>query len=252
MKNIIQFWIIIEITVYFAAIIGISFILAMSSCYKLRLLKPITNQLKEEDLEEENNEAAVLIGNNVEEPLLIRDEYPDDPDEYLQVAEESENAENDEKNDEQTDVLTKYRPKMDLIIIPFQIAAVTSVSLILESDNPQKTDQHDWYGFNLSFSLIICFILVIMVIYTIKFAAAKKREPRWTFLYFCCFGATILIALLNILINDGSPWSTDIRRIWATILFAMLASLLIFFLFNLTNNIGKLIFFFWNLLKFIL
>lgn len=141
---------------------------------------------------------------------------------------------------------------MDLIIIPFQIAAVTSVSLILESDNPQKTDKHDWYGFNLSFSLIICFILVIMVIYTIKFAAAKKREPRMTFLYFCCFGATILIALFNILINDGSPWSTDIRRIWATILFAMLASLLIFFLFNLTNNIGKLIFFFWNLLKFIL
>jgi len=43
MKNIIQFWIIIEITIYFSAIIGIAFILCMSSCFKLRLLKPINS-----------------------------------------------------------------------------------------------------------------------------------------------------------------------------------------------------------------
>lgn len=249
MKNIIQFWIIIEITVYFAAIICIAFILVMSSCYKLRLLKPITNQLQEDDSEEKNNRAAPLLGNNVEEPLLTIDGYPDDPDEYNEVAEDIDNAENDEKNDEQMDVLIKYRSKMDVIIIPFQIAAVTSVSLILASDNPQKTDDHDWYGFNLSFSLIICFILVIMIIYTNQFAAAKKRAPRMTFLFFCFFGVTILIALLNILINDGSPWSTDIRRIWATLLFAMLISLVILAIFNPTKNISKLIFFFLNLLK---
>jgi hypothetical protein len=45
--------------------------------------------------------------------------YPDDPDEYNEVAEDIDNAENDEKNDEQMDVLIKYRSKMDVIIIPF-------------------------------------------------------------------------------------------------------------------------------------
>lgn len=148
------------------------------------------------------------------------------------------------------DVLIKFRSPMDVIIIPFQIAAVTAMSLILTSDIPQKTGKHDWYGFNLSFSLIISFILVIMMIYALKFAAAKKREPRMTGLFFFFFGVTILIGGLNIVFNDGSPWSTDIRRIWASILFAMLGSLCIFAVFNLTKNIGKLIFFFLNLLKF--
>jgi hypothetical protein len=89
-----------------------------------------------------------------------------------------------------------------------------------------------------------------MMIYALKFAAAKKREPRMTGLFFVFFGVTILIGGLNIVFNDGSPWSTDIRRIWASILFAMLGSLCIFAVFNLTKNIGKLIFFFLNLLKF--
>jgi hypothetical protein len=70
-----------------------------------------------------------------------------------------------------------------------------------------------------------------------------------TGIFFGFFGATIFIGGLNIVINDGSPWSTDIRRIWASILFAMLASLYIFYKFNVTKNIGKLIFFFLNLLK---
>ena len=44
MKNIIQFWIIIEITIYFSSIIYIAFLLGMSSWFKLRLLKSIANE----------------------------------------------------------------------------------------------------------------------------------------------------------------------------------------------------------------
>jgi len=123
--------------------------------------------LQEEVLEEYNNPSPALLGNNVEEPLLNKEGYPDDPDEYNEAAEETDYAENDDMNDEQMDVLIKFRSKMDVIIIPFQIAAVTTVSLILTSDNPHDTDEHAWYGFCLSFSLIICFILVIMMIYTL-------------------------------------------------------------------------------------
>lgn len=41
MKNIIQFWIVSEITIYGAAIICIVIILAMSSCFKLKVMKSI-------------------------------------------------------------------------------------------------------------------------------------------------------------------------------------------------------------------
>jgi len=45
MKNIIQFWIVAEITIYGASIICMVIILAMSSCYKLKVMRPITSAL---------------------------------------------------------------------------------------------------------------------------------------------------------------------------------------------------------------
>ena len=42
MKNIIQFWIISEITIYVASIVCIVIVLGMSSCCKLKRMKPIT------------------------------------------------------------------------------------------------------------------------------------------------------------------------------------------------------------------
>ncbi len=48
MKNIIQFWIVSEITFYVASIICIVIILAMSSCYKLKIMNPIVSVLEED------------------------------------------------------------------------------------------------------------------------------------------------------------------------------------------------------------
>jgi hypothetical protein len=48
MKNIIQFWIVAEITFYVASIICIVFILAMSSCSKLKVMKPIESALNDD------------------------------------------------------------------------------------------------------------------------------------------------------------------------------------------------------------
>ncbi len=87
MKNIIQFWIIIEIAVYFATIICISIILGMSSCCKLRILKPLNNNFQAEDLQEEKNQMTGPLEKNVEELLLPKEGYPDDIDEYEEVAE---------------------------------------------------------------------------------------------------------------------------------------------------------------------
>ena len=48
MKNIIQFWIVSEITIYVASIICIVMILAMSSCYKLKVMNPLTSALDDD------------------------------------------------------------------------------------------------------------------------------------------------------------------------------------------------------------
>jgi hypothetical protein len=48
MKNIIQFWIVSEITIYVASIICIVMILAMSSCYKLKVMKPLNSALDDD------------------------------------------------------------------------------------------------------------------------------------------------------------------------------------------------------------
>jgi hypothetical protein len=48
MKNIIQFWIVSEITIYGASIICIVIILAMSSCYKLKVMRPIVSALEDD------------------------------------------------------------------------------------------------------------------------------------------------------------------------------------------------------------
>jgi hypothetical protein len=70
-------------------------------------------------------------------------------------------------------MLFNTRTGMDLMIIPFQIAAVTMMSLVVTSDNPHSTDA-DWLnGYNLSFALIICFSLVIITSLIYKFASSK-------------------------------------------------------------------------------
>jgi hypothetical protein len=76
------------------------------------------------------------------------------------------------------DVLLKVQGKIQTIIIPFLLATITFMSLYLTSDNPQKTDDHLWYGFNLSFWLIFSFSLVLVIIFLHEFAAGKKRNHR--------------------------------------------------------------------------
>jgi len=49
MKNIIQFWIVSEITIYVASIICIVMILGMSSFFKLKVMKPITSAAVDDD-----------------------------------------------------------------------------------------------------------------------------------------------------------------------------------------------------------
>lgn len=70
-------------------------------------------------------------------------------------------------------MLAYTRGIMDFIIILFQIAAVFMISLVVTSDNPNYS--HWWYGYHLSFTLIICFSLVIAMTQTYKFASLKKR-----------------------------------------------------------------------------
>jgi hypothetical protein len=70
-------------------------------------------------------------------------------------------------------MLFNTRTGMDLMIIPFQIAAVTMMSLVVTSDNPHSTDSHWLNGYNLSFALIICFSLVIITSLIYKFASSK-------------------------------------------------------------------------------
>jgi hypothetical protein len=168
--------------------------------------------------------------------------YPDDPDEYEDDAAEAEDdKDEDEKKMFKQDMLLNTRQAMDLMIIPFQIAAVTLVSLVVTSDNPHSTDAHWWYGYNLSFALIICSSLVIITAYTYKFASSKKREARFLDHFGKFYLGTIFMGFVNIFKSDGSPWKTDIRRVWASILLAILAVLFIFLAFNLANLIGKLV-----------
>ena len=140
----------------------------------------------------------------------------------------------------QHDMLLNTRPLMDIMIIPFQIAAVTMMSLFVTSDNPHKTDAHWWYGYNLSFSLINWFSFVIIMTYAYKFASSKKREPRFLDHFGLMYLVTILIGFINIFMSDSSPWKTDIRRAWACVLIGQLAALLILLSYNLGNLIGKL------------
>jgi hypothetical protein len=180
----------------------------------------------------------------VQEALLPNSgsSYPDDPDEYEDdVAEVEDDKDEDETNMCKQDMLFNQRPHMDLMIIPFQIAAVTLMSLFVTSDNPHKTDAHWWYGYNLSFALIICFSLVIIMTYTYKFASSKKREARFLDHFGKMYLGTILFGFINIFKSDSSPWKTDIRRVWACILVGILAVLFIFLVFNLANLIGKLV-----------
>lgn len=139
------------------------------------------------------------------------------------------------------DMLLKTRSEnMDLMIIPFQIAAVSMMSLFVTSDNPHETDKHWWYGYNLSFALIICFSLVIILTYIYKFASSNKREPRFLTHFAFMYLGTIVFGFINIFKSDSSLWKTDIRRVWACILVGILAVLFIFFIFKLANFIGKL------------
>ena len=48
MKNIIQFWIVAEVTIYVASIICVVMILAMSSIFKLKVMKPIESTLDDD------------------------------------------------------------------------------------------------------------------------------------------------------------------------------------------------------------
>jgi hypothetical protein len=138
-------------------------------------------------------------------------------------------------------MLFDSRKNMDIMIIPFQIAAVTMMSLIVTSDNPHSTDAHWWYGYNLSFALIICFSLVIIMNYIYKFASSKKREPRFLAYYVWIYFGTIIFGFINILKQDGSPWTTDIRRVWTLILLGTLVVLAIFAFLHLANFIGKVV-----------
>ena len=155
--------------------------------------------------------AAIQV-KDANERLLPNAEYRDDPDEY----EEEEEAENEEENDEdeknewKIDILVNGRNEIELIVIIFQIPAVTLMSLVVTSDNPQASDEDLWLGYNFSFALIICFALMIIITYIYKFAANKKREARFLDKYKYFFGLTIIIPAFNILIIlitlDYSPW----------------------------------------------
>ena len=138
-------------------------------------------------------------------------------------------------------MLVKTRNNMDIMIIPFQIAAVTMMSLIVTSDNPISTDSHWWYGYHLSFSLIICFSLVIITNITYKFASSKKRLARFLDYYVIVYLGTVLFGFINIFKSDGAPWKTDIRRVWASILVGILVVIPLLAIFNLLNLIGKLV-----------
>jgi hypothetical protein len=59
MKNIIQFWIVAEITMYVASIISIMIILAMSSCLKFNSVIPIVSAL--DDDSKASSERKLLI-----------------------------------------------------------------------------------------------------------------------------------------------------------------------------------------------
>jgi hypothetical protein len=163
------------------------------------------------------------------------------------VAEVEEDKDEDEINMCKQDMLTNTRQHMDLMIIPFQIAAVTMLSLIITSDNPHSTDAHWWYGYNLSFALIICFSLVVILTYIYKFAASKQREARFLENYGKMYLGTICFGFINIFKSDSSPWKTDIRRVWACILVGILVVLVIFYAFNLANKIGKLVIYLFRL-----
>jgi hypothetical protein len=136
-------------------------------------------------------------------------------------------------------MLVKTRNNMDIMIIPFQIAAVTMMSLIVTSDNPISTDSHWWYGYHLSFALIICFSLVIITNITYKFASSKKRLARFLEYYANIYLGTLFFGFINIFKSDGAPWKTDIRRVWASILIGILVVMPI--LNKLLNQIGKLV-----------
>jgi hypothetical protein len=136
-------------------------------------------------------------------------------------------------------MLVKTRNEMDFMIIPFQIAAVTMMSFLVTSDNPISTDDDWWYGYHLSFALIICFSLVIIANITYKFASSKKRMARFLELYAYVYIGTLAFGFINIFKSDGAPWKTDIRRVWASILIGIILAMPILLL--LLNKIGKLV-----------
>ena len=138
-------------------------------------------------------------------------------------------------------MLVKTRNNMDYMIIPFQIAAVTMMSLVVASDNPISTDDDWWYGYHLSFALIICFSLVIIATITKKFASSKNRMARFLDYYAYVYIGTLAFGFINIFKSDGAPWKTDIRRVWASILVGILVVIPLLAIFNLLNLIGKLV-----------
>ena len=168
------------------------------------------------------------------------------------MAEVEEDNDEDETNICKQDMLLNTRQNMDLMIIPFQIAAVTMLTLIITSDNPHSTDSHWWYGYNLSYSLIICFSLVVILTYIYKFASSKQREARFLENYGRMYIVTVGFGFFNIFKSDSSPWKTDNRRVWACILLGILVVLLIFLGLNLANLIGKLLIYLFSLPKLII
>jgi hypothetical protein len=136
-------------------------------------------------------------------------------------------------------MLVKTRNNMDFMIIPFQIAAVTMMSLVVASDNPISTDDDWWYGYHLSFALIICFSLVIIATITKKFASSKNRMARFLDYYAYVYIGTLAFGFINIFKSDGAPWKTDIRRVWASILIGIILAMPILLL--LITKIGKLV-----------
>ena len=112
--------------------------------------------------------------------MLPNAEYPDDPDEYEEdEAENEEEKDEDEKNEFKKDILLNGKGEIEIMLIAFQIAAVNIVSLLVSSDNPQESDDHLWFGYNISFSLIICSALMIILTLSYSFAVNKKRSARF-------------------------------------------------------------------------
>jgi hypothetical protein len=92
MKNILQFWIVAEITAYTGSIISIMIILSFASCLKLKREKPISKTSSSSSSQVDQNTGTIndtayasrayVNDDEIGYENINKTEYNDDPDEY--------------------------------------------------------------------------------------------------------------------------------------------------------------------------